>query len=363
MGVIREAFILTGPGDGARRVAGLPLLVRTILTLQQAGVERCVLVGDEAAGDDPRIRCRLDAVPTLVPPRDASVRLVVGAGAVIDRALVQDLSQRAIADEALEVEAHGARVRVAPGPLVVGNGGRRLRPSRGTLRPATTPPAALEREMLRRLENPRDGYVDRLLNRRLSRPLTRLLLRTRVSPNVVTVAGMLIGIAGGVLFAWPGAETTVLAIGLLLVSGVLDCSDGELARLTFAESRLGHWLDITGDTVVHLALLGGIAFRLAATGTMPGWPVLALLALGVSGAFVVITWSENTEDRRRRVAAWENRVLDGVLSPLTTRDWYVFVLGFALAGRLDLMVPAAAVGAQVFWLLALMLLIRVLARS
>jgi hypothetical protein len=93
---------------------------------------------------------------------------------------------------------------------------------------------------------------------------------------------------------------------------------------------------------------------------VPGWPVLGALGLGVAGAFAAITWSEVTESRRRRVARWENRVLDGVLGPLTTRDWYVFPVAFALAGRLGWLVPAAAVGAHVFWIVTLILLVRVL---
>ena len=95
----------------------------------------------------------------------------------------------------------------------------------------------------------------------------------------------------------------------------------------------------------------------------PSIGTLGLLLLGVLGAFAVITWSEETEARRRRVPAWENTLLDGVLSKLTTRDWHVFVIAFALAGRLDLLVPAAAVGAQVFWLTVLVLLVRVLRRA
>jgi hypothetical protein len=69
------------------------------------------------------------------------------------------------------------------------------------------------------------------------------------------------------------------------------------------------------------------------------------------------------EARRREVATWENGVLDGVLSPLTTRDWYVFPVLFALAGRLDLLVPAAAVGANVFWPTVLVMVRRVLSRA
>ena len=146
----------------------------------------------------------------------------------------------------------------------------------------------------------------------------------------------------------------------LLASGVLDCCDGELARLRGTSSRLGHVLDVVGDTLVAVALLAGIALRLLHAGTFPGWPALVALLLGVAGAFAVVTWSEATAVRRRRVARWENGVLDGVLGPLTTRDWYVFPVAFALAGRLGWLVPAAAVGAHVFWLVTLVLLLRVL---
>jgi len=358
---IREAFIVPEAGDPLRPVARVPLLVRTILALQRAGVERCTLVGPLVPPEDPRIRCALATAPTLAPPADDALRLVVGAGTVIDPALVCDLQERARPGQVFEVEADGARVRIAPGPLVAGNAGARLGPGAGTLRRAGS--EGVEQALLRGLENPRDGYLDRLLRRRLSRPLTRLLIRTPVTPNVVTVLGVTLGVAGGLLLGVPGTAAVVAAIVLLEASAVLDCSDGEIARLRFAESRLGHWLDVTGDTVAHVAVLVGIARRVAGAGDAPGWPLLTALLLGVVGAFVMISWSDATEARRRRAPGWENRLLDRVLSPLTTRDWHVFPVIFALAGRLDLLVPAAAVGAHVFWVTGLVLLLRVLGRT
>jgi phosphatidylglycerophosphate synthase len=208
--------------------------------------------------------------------------------------------------------------------------------------------------------NPRDGYLDRLVSRRLSPAVTRLLLPTPVTPNAVTVAGTAIGVAGGLLVGSAGATGIVVGVLCLLASGVLDCSDGELARLRGESSRLGHVLDVAGDTLVAVALLAGIVLHLAGSGQFPGWPALLALSLGVAGGFTVITLSEATEARRHRVACWENRVLDGVLGPLTTRDWYVFPVTFALAGRLAWLVPAAAVGAHVFWVATLVLLLRVL---
>ena len=353
---IREAIILPGPGDPLRPIAGEPLLVRTILALQRAGIERCTLVDPLAVPADARIRCALAAAPVLAPAADDRLRLVVAAGTVIDPALVQDLQSRARPGEVLEVEANGARVRVAPGDRVLDGDGRRLRPGAGTLRPAGA--TGVEQALLRALENPRDGYLDRLVHRQLSRPVSRLLLTTRLSPNAITVIGILVGVAGGLLLGVPGAAAILAALVLLETSAVLDCSDGEVARLRFAESRVGHWLDVSGDTLVHVALLTGIAARMARTGAAPDRALLVALLVGVVAAFAVITWSEETEERRRRVDGWENRVLDRVLAPLTTRDWHVFPLAFALVGRLDVLVPAAAVGANVFWVTGLVLLLR-----
>jgi phosphatidylglycerophosphate synthase len=357
---IRDAIVLA-TGDALRPVARVPLLVRTIIALQRAGIERCTVVGPVLPPGDRRIRCTLASAPTLESPADDTLRLLVGDGAVIDDTLVRDLQTRARPGEVLEMEEGGARVRVAPGRLIAANGGVRLARGPGTLRPAVT--GGAERSLLLALENPRDGYLDRLIHRRLSRPLTRFLLRTPLTPNTVTALGIALGMAGGLALAYPGVGPVVAGILMLLASSVLDCSDGELARLSHSESRLGHWLDITGDTAVHLAVLSGIGARIASMGSAPGWPVVALLGLGVVAAFAVVTWSDDTETRRRRVPGWENRILDGVLSPLSTRDWHVFPIAFALAGRLDLLVLGAAIGANVFWVTTLAILLRVLRRA
>ena len=359
--LIREAFIVAEPGNPPRSVAGVPLLVRTILVLERAGIERLTVIGT-APPADPRIRVPPGVAPAVSAAADGTLRLVVGPGAVIDAALVRDLQARAAAGRVLELEHAGARVRVAPGALMATNGGAPAAPRAGVLLPATAPAPFLERALLRGLENPRDGRLDRLLHRRLSRPLTRLLLRTPLSPNAVTLLGIAIGVVGGLALGAATPSGVAAGVACLIASGVLDCSDGELARLRFAESRLGHWLDMAGDTVVHLAVLGGLALRLLHGPGLPGGPVLTLLGLGVLASFAVISWSEHAESRRHRAGGWENRLLDGVLAPLSTRDWYLLVVPFVLAGRLDWLVLGAAIGSQVFWVAALVLLVRALGR-
>jgi phosphatidylglycerophosphate synthase len=349
---VRDAVIVTDAGDASRTVAGVPLVLRTILVLQRAGIERVAVTGPVAPPADARVRVAVGREP---PPPDAPC-VVVGAGSVIDEALVR----RLVADGGpVTYAVDGARAAVA----AAGRVAAAVPPPAGTLVPASAPPAAVVRALLRGLVNARDGYLDRLLHRRGSRVLTPLLLRTGLTPNQVTVAGVAIGVAGGLLMGAASPAWLAAGVAALVLSGVLDCVDGEIARITFAESPFGHALDVTGDTVVHVALLAGIARRLARVAAWPGAGTLGLLLVGVIAAFAAITWSDATEDRRRRVDCWENRVLDGVLSPMTTRDWYVFPVAFALAGRLDALVPAAAWGAQAFWVVVVVLVWRVLGRS
>ena len=358
---VRDAIVLAGPGDARALVAGVPLLLRTVLTLQRAGVERCTIVGTEAPVD-PRIRLALTTTPALAPPPDDALRFVIGPATVVDLTLLHDLLARARPGQVVDLGRDGARVRVAPGPLVTAAAAPASAPVLGTLAPADTATGPLTHTLLRNLENHYDGYLDRVVHRRLSRRITPFLLRTPLTPNAITVIGVAIGTVGGVLLGAPTFGGVVAGVACLVLSGALDCCDGEVARIRFTESKLGHWLDVTGDTLVHVAVLGGIVAHLSRTGRVPGADVLALLGAGVVLAFAVISWSEQTEARRHQVEAWENGFLDGVLSPLTTRDWHEFGVACALAGRLDLLVLWGAVGAHAFWITTLVLLRRVLSR-
>ena len=45
----------------------------------------------------------------------------------------------------------------------------------------------------------RDVWLDRVLHRRLSAPVSRAAVRLGVSPNVVTGASLVVGLAGGLI--------------------------------------------------------------------------------------------------------------------------------------------------------------------
>ena len=72
-----------------------------------------------------------------------------------------------------------------------------------------------------------------------------------IHPNTVTIWSMIIGAASAWFFAqgsfhyegtW-GLVMNIIAIVLLMVADIFDCTDGQLARMTGKKSRLGRILD------------------------------------------------------------------------------------------------------------------------
>ncbi len=121
--------------------------------------------------------------------------------------------------------------------------------------------------------------INRYLNRPLASLLVRALFRTRVTPNQVTWAGFLIGLAGAALFL-TGTRGGFLAGGLLAqLSSIVDCADGMLARARRQESEYGAALDIVLDRAGEFALLASAAF-----GHFMRFGSVRLLAMGLLAA-------------------------------------------------------------------------------
>lgn len=98
------------------------------------------------------------------------------------------------------------------------------------------------------------GLVETLFNRRLSSLLNRLLVRTPLTPNQVTVLSFLVLLPGAYLLS-TGERSALIGAGLLIqLSFTLDCCDGELARLRGLNSPFGAWLDGLLDRIAELAL-------------------------------------------------------------------------------------------------------------
>jgi hypothetical protein len=120
-----------------------------------------------------------------------------------------------------------------------------------------------------------DGFVATFLSRPLSRLLTPWALRLGLTPNQVTAASVVIGLAAAALFAVGGPVALVAGALLLQLSLVVDCVDGDVARYTRRFSPLGAWLDASTDRLKEFACYAGLAWGAGAGRT--GWLLAAAM--------------------------------------------------------------------------------------
>jgi choline kinase/phosphatidylglycerophosphate synthase len=131
---------------------------------------------------------------------------------------------------------------------------------------------ALERVMWRRYgPKPTDGIIGRVVNRRISGPMTRQLLRTGITPDLATVLAFVATLVAAGLIA-TGDRWAMVAGGLGVVLGsALDGVDGELARVSGRASRRGATLDTLLDRYADLAVVLGLIMGTGATRTAWAW--------------------------------------------------------------------------------------------
>jgi phosphatidylglycerophosphate synthase len=130
------------------------------------------------------------------------------------------------------------------------------------------------------VEEPVDVYV----HRPLAYLLARALLPTPVSPNLVTLASMGIGVYAAVLIVSSVPHHFQWAALCAFLSTVFDCADGQLARMRKTSSVIGRMLDGTADVIVTAAILiGGGYYICLKYGSSPGLVVACIAFTLVAG--------------------------------------------------------------------------------
>ncbi|MEU0722231.1 DUF5941 domain-containing protein [Streptomyces lavendulocolor] len=144
---------------------------------------------------------------------------------------------------------------------------------------------------LRSAVKARDGFFTTFCISPYSRYLARWCARRGLTPNQVTTASLLTALVAAGCAA-TGTRGGYVAAGLLLLlSFVLDCTDGQLARYSLQYSTMGAWLDATFDRAKEYAYYAGLALG-AARGGDDVW-ALALGAMVLQTCRHVVDFSFN----------------------------------------------------------------------
>jgi hypothetical protein len=124
--------------------------------------------------------------------------------------------------------------------------------------------------------------VDLFFFRPIGFVLAKLFMNTSITPNGVTAISTLFGIMAGIFYSAGKTTSTLIAAILLLISNILDCTDGQLARLKGTSSKLGRILDGLSDYATGIAIFVGIVIGYSGRFyTLPVWWGLVIVA-GIS---------------------------------------------------------------------------------
>jgi CDP-L-myo-inositol myo-inositolphosphotransferase len=156
--------------------------------------------------------------------------------------------------------------------------------------------AHAEKELYRRLGKQTDGFVSRHFNRKISRQISRLLVKTSITPNQISVSMLFFSLLAGWLVA--SGDYVSLAIGGLLFqfASIVDGCDGEVAKLKFMGSHLGEWIDTVADSLSYMGFFGFVVYGMYRQSGDPfhltlGAAILAVVALNL---FVMYSYLRST---------------------------------------------------------------------
>ena len=126
-----------------------------------------------------------------------------------------------------------------------------------------------------------EEFFDLTFYRPLAFAFVKSVYRLPITPNQVTVLSMLSGLVAARFFADGASGALAWGAFWYALANVLDCADGQLARLQQSGTPLGRLVDGIADYVSSIAIFLGIGAGLAAAGT-PAW--VLVVAAGVSSA-------------------------------------------------------------------------------
>lgn len=352
--IVLPALLICEPQTAGLKLAALTLLDRLVVAVHRAGAGPITIV---CAGEVPALKRTLAlAIPVTV---------VKEMPAISTNTLVATTSQHVQVADVKRVLQQGGRLLTKDGTAMpIGVVASLTQPVMEALSKLTGIPAQgvayvvtnaasakiAEKALWASLTSSADGLVDKVFNRPCGRPLSKALVHTPITPNMVSVVSIVTGVIAALFFAAGDPRSVIIGAVLFQLSAIIDCVDGDIARAVFKESPLGKWLDLAGDQVVHVSVFACIAIGLIRTEQTAYGTWLGLSAvLGAILSFVVIVRGMRfpPEDR--------NQTLQKLIDSATNRDFSVLVFILACFQGLEWFLWMTAIGSHVFWMTALAL--------
>lgn len=377
-----------------QKIAGIPLFQRLLLTLSRAGIENSLIISrdlDErerhkiqrSIVEDPRFQGKLlwiDTEEIQTPDRWEALRTFAGGrdfllldGNVVTTAkTVQGFiwkSRAEAEDESavptfLKVPSREEKtLRLLPAeklemlkspkpPSETEESGRPVTftEDRYFVLPVTNASSAkqAEKRLLRDHKNYYSQLMDIWFNSFFSLKISSQLVKLPVTPNQLTLFGLVIGLVSGWFFAQGDYRSGLWGALFMVGTAIWDCCDGDVARLKFMESDFGETLDTLCDNIINVFIFSGIAIGVARSDALAQAVVpFILLAIGGGMIFALIYFPGGGKGN-----FFKDSRLFKAIEILASRNFIYVILLFAVFDQLGAFLWIAGFGSNIFgWIL------------
>jgi len=396
MKFVKLAIVLLPPCTGQyptllqRDFAGIKMLERLILTLQRAGLNSITILSQGTMGDirekteentvnDSRFEAEITwyeqtknknkEIWQHIQSRIGSQNfLLLNGNMVVTTTTIQDFIEKASQEGVFEPDE------------IVGLGGPKIKPGNIFLSPSSQldalknhiknpntqrlgnvlsldgpkhfaklvedEPTArqTERNFINLHKHHYSQFMDFWVSSYFSLKISSLLVRTSITPNAVTLLGLLIGLFAAWQFShgdyWGGLLGGLAFVG----TAIWDCCDGDIARLKFMESDFGDTLDTTCDNLNNVFAFTGIMIGVAMnSGFSHALIPYTLLGIGGSLIFYFIYFPKGGKG-----SFFHGTWMYDLIEHLASRNFVYIVLLFGIFGHMDWFLWLSGFGANFF---------------
>lgn len=358
----RDAGFPDPKGSPRKKILGLTVLERLILSAYQVGVRDFLLVGSDgfhreghlpSPEKDKRFRkadlhlehISLSDLPDFVRQGKVKNRFwLFDSDVVFDPAILADAGQ----DDSSPLGSVGPGIQICD---------REMFPSQvescGAL-----PSAALDdkgkfclkvvsredakraiRYILSTGRKPEDGFMARVFIRPVSLMMTKHLLKLNMTPNMMTIISLAFGWLSGWLIGRGDSRSAILAGCAFQFASILDHCDGANARMTFRISKLGSAVDVIGDALVYVFFFLSLPLGLYRVDGQTIWLILGLvvflsmilyyftvirIARSAGGGSISLTAASLYSFARKTEGKSDRQNVRGKLERLASRVTFIF---------------------------------------
>ena len=201
------------------------------------------------------------------------------------------------------------------------------------------------------------------LVRHLSYRLTPVLLNTSLTPNQVTAISLVLGLLCALCFLSGNYVAGIIGALFLTASYTFDNCDGEIARIKKMSSEFGAKFDDMADWIVDASFFAALGYGTSQVMQQPFWFWLGCAA--GAGAFIdyIVDLVYHSKEGKKETGRTREEQASEPKKPQDKLDWiiYIFhklsradfciiVLILALLNVTWILLPFAAIGAQVYWI-------------